>query len=177
MIMSDKLLQILVLSFGVWLISLLTCESASALPWDRDMYSQESLKSNEIARAPAQGTVPVGRNIPKYKLEDYDSLTNPVYFEQDSIWRGQRLYNINCLPCHGAKGAGDGIVGQKMAAPNLLTDTYKSRTDGKIYGVIRNGLINMPRYGFKFSEEETWSVVNYLRHLQGKHVNGVELGE
>ena len=65
-----------------WLFSfLLAANSAFALPWDFDMYRQESLQSNEVARAPVKGTVPLGRRPFTLTLEEAEKgLSNPVPF-------------------------------------------------------------------------------------------------
>lgn len=170
--MSDKLSHLLRRVFLLAAVSVtghgLMPVTASALPWDVDMFSQESLRSNEVARNPVKGTVPVGYEpFTMTNDEASEKLQNPVEASTDSVWRGQRLFNANCVPCHGRKGDGKGPVGPLVAAPNLLEDFYKKRTDGRIYAVMQNGGAAMPRYGYKFSTREHWDVVNYLRFLQG----------
>ena len=43
----------------------------------------------------------------------------------------------------------------------------KGRTDGYIFGMIRNGRGLMPPYN-RIEEMDRWDVVNYVRALQGK---------
>lgn len=152
-----------------------SASSAVALPWDFDMYRQESLQSNEIARSPAQGTVPVGRVPFTMTIDEADkALANPVPKSFESAWRGQRLWNANCSSCHGLSGVGNGPVSKLLVGvPNLLGDLYKQRTDGRVFAVIYYGQNAMPRYGYKFSEAEKWDMVNYLRFLQGTDVAGL----
>lgn len=153
-----------------------TSKNANALPWDTDMYKQDSKKTNEMARSPAEGTVPLG--FKPFRLTNEEAgkvLKNPSVFNHDSVWRGRRLYSANCLTCHGASGKGDGPVGLEgsLGVPDLLTDFYKNSPQGKVFAVIYNGGVNMPRYGFKFSREEIWDIVNYLKFLQGKTLEGM----
>jgi mono/diheme cytochrome c family protein len=154
---------------------------AAAAPWDVDMFRQQSLQSNEVARSPAKGTVPVGHKPFVLTPDEADQqLHNPVPASAHSAWRGQRLYNANCYPCHGRKGDGQGPLGasKQLPVPNLLEDFYKNRSDGRIFAVIQNGGAVMPRYGYKFSEQEHWDVINYLRFLQGvKDVPGMKRPE
>ena len=154
----------------------LSAQSSHALPWDIDMYRQESLKANEIARAPVKGTVPLGRKPFILSVEEAEKvLKNPVPFSLHSVWRGQRLWNANCTPCHGQSGAGEGAVAKQfIGIPDLLGDLYKQRSDGRAYAVIHHGQGNMPRYGYKFSDSEKWDIVNYLRFLQGRDSPGIE---
>lgn len=150
--------------------------SSFALPWDVDMYRQASKKPGEMVRAPVPGTVPVGRRPFTMTVEEADkSLKNPVAFSRESVWRGKRLWNANCSSCHGLSGASDSEVAKVfLGIPNLLGDLYKQRSDGRIFGVIYHGQNSMPRYGYKFSADEQWDIVNYLRFLQGRDVEGIE---
>lgn len=157
-------------AFGILIVS-----SAKALPWDIDMYRQESKKANEMVRNPVPGTVPVGRKPFTMTIEEADTgLKNPVPSTRLSVWRGKRLWNAQCSSCHGLDGSSNTLVSQQfIGIPNLLGDLYKQRTDGRIFGVIYHGQNSMPRYGYKFSAEEQWDIVNYLRFLQGREVEGV----
>lgn len=163
------------LSLAITLVALLPVfclEDAYSLPWDEDLYKQESYKPNELVRAPAKGSVP--RGFEPFTLtneEAAETLVNPVPGDEvHSVWRGQRLWNANCYSCHGATGAGEGSVGPMVGAPSLLDDFYMNRTDGRVFATIYNGGANMPRYGYKFSHAEIWDIVNYLRFLQGREV-------
>jgi len=160
----------------VLLGSLAQSAPARALPWDIDMYRQESLQTNEIARSPVIGTVPVGARPFTMSVEEAEkSLKNPVQLSLYSAWRGQRLFNANCSACHGKSGAGDGAVSKLfVGVPNVLDDLYKKRSDGRVFAVIHHGQGSMPRYGYKFSTAEKWDIVNYLRFLQGREVPGLE---
>jgi hypothetical protein len=62
-----------------------------------------------------------------------------------------------------------------MPGINLTTDMTKSRTDGYIFGMIRNGRGLMPPYN-RIEELDRWDVVNYLRALQGVNGRQVEVG-
>jgi hypothetical protein len=53
-----------------------------------------------------------------------------------------------------------------MPGINLTTDMTKGRTDGYIFGMIRNGRGLMPPYN-RIEEMDRWDVVNYVRALQG----------
>lgn len=148
--------------------------SANALPWDIDMYTMQSLKPGEVAREPVKGTVPVGFKPFTMTIDEADkNLSNPIDFSQDSVWRGQRLYNIQCSACHGIAGDSDTKIGKLLGAPNLHEERFKPYSDGKIFGTITLGLRGMPRYSYKLSEPERWDVVNYLKFLQGKEVPGI----
>ncbi len=173
-----KIERIWIAAVTLGLVICLFTNKASALPWDTDMYKQQSYKANEMARAPVKGTIPKG--FKPFRLSNEEAaqqLTNPTDATAESVWRGQRLYNANCWACHGKTGDGKGPVGLEgsLGVPNLLDDFYVGSADGKVFGVIYNGGANMPRYGYKFSHDDIWDMVNYLRFLQGKvQVEGVK---
>jgi hypothetical protein len=85
-------------------------------------------------------------------------------------------YQINCAVCHGDAGAGDGPA-TKLGIPgiSLVTDITRARTDGYLFGMIRNGRGLMPSYN-RIEEPDRWDVVNYLRGLQGSAGVQVETG-
>ena len=62
-----------------------------------------------------------------------------------------------------------------MPGINLTTDMTKARTDGYIFGMIRNGRGLMPPYN-RIEEMDRWDVVNYVRALQGVNGRQVEVG-
>jgi hypothetical protein len=78
--------------------------------------------------------------------------------------------------CHGDAGNGDGPA-TKLGIPgiSLVTDITKGRSDGYIFGMIRNGRGLMPSYN-RIEDPDRWDVVNYLRGLQGSAGRQVETG-
>ncbi len=147
-------------------------ELAQALPWDTDLYRQQSYQPGELARSPVPGTVPLGYRPYTLTVDEAEKVTNPTPFSFDSVSRGRRLYSANCQVCHGRTGDGQTVVGPQVKVVSLLDDLRKSRPDGRVYWVIHNGQGNMPRYGYKFSPAENWDLVNYVRLLQGKELAG-----
>ena len=101
-------------------------------------------------------------------LDSLALLPNPTPVSDSSLGNGRRQYQINCAVCHGATGAGNGpVTTYGLPAPSLLTDITRNRSDGYIYGIIRNGRGLMPTYN-RIEDMDRWDVVNYLRGLQGR---------
>jgi mono/diheme cytochrome c family protein len=96
------------------------------------------------------------------------TLHNPLTPNQTTIADGRALFSIDCVPCHGANGAGVGPVRPVlMVRPaDLRAGRPTQVTDGYIFSTIRDGGIAMPPYGDTLSVKETWEVVLYVRHLQ-----------
>jgi cbb3-type cytochrome c oxidase subunit III len=100
-------------------------------------------------------------------------LKNPVPSSAKSVETGRKLFKQYCRPCHGEDAKGNGPMAPKDIHPPNLTDAvwgYGS-TDGEIFTNIRNGIgpkFNMKSWKSKMTEDQIWSVVNYLRSLGAK---------
>ena len=115
-----------------------------------------AVSAMQVSYAPLPGTI-----------DSMASLRNPTPISEQSLHNGRMYFQINCAVCHGDAGAGDGPA-TKLGVPgiSLVTDITKARTDGYIFGMIRNGRGLMPPYN-RIEEPDRWDVVNYLRGLQG----------
>jgi len=119
----------------------------------------------QISYSPLPGTI-----------DSMASITNPTAVSEASLLNGRKYYQINCAVCHGDKGIGDGPATKYgMPGIGLVTDITRGRTDGYIFGMIRNGRGLMPSYN-RIEEPDRWDVVNYLRALQGGGARPVETG-
>jgi mono/diheme cytochrome c family protein len=104
-------------------------------------------------------------------IDSMAGIPNPIPADARSLLNGRKYYAINCAVCHGYEGKGDGPVvakgfpGIPLVGPGSPTP---ARTDGYIWGMIRNGRGLMPTYN-RIEELDRWDVVNYVRGLQGKY--------
>jgi mono/diheme cytochrome c family protein len=100
-------------------------------------------------------------------IDSMANIPNPTAPTAASLANGHKYFAINCEVCHGEKGLGDGPATKYgMIGINLTADITKARTDGYIFGMIRNGRGAMPSYN-RIEEMDRWDVVNYVRALQG----------
>lgn len=128
-------------------------------------------------RRPVAGTIAVGEDVAEYTLPDNDSgyalsaqVKNPLgpLTGKDSA-EAARLYNINCAICHGATGAANGPIADKIGAvANLTIDAYVKMADGTMYHSIQYGKNNMGSYASQLSRKQRWQMVQYIRTLQPK---------
>jgi mono/diheme cytochrome c family protein len=109
-------------------------------------------------------------------IDSMAAIPNPTPVSDSSLANGRKYFQINCAVCHGERAMGDGPA-TKFGMPgiNLTMDITKARTDGYIFGMIRNGRGLMPPYN-RIEEMDRWDVVNYLRALQGVNGRQVEVG-
>src|SRR5262249_33774542 len=78
-------------------------------------------------------------------IETMAGIPNPTPADARSLNNGRILFQINCAVCHGPLGQGNGPATQfGMAGISLLTQVTQNRTDGYIFGMIRNGRGLMP---------------------------------
>ncbi|MDY8137134.1 cytochrome c [Aquimarina sp. 2201CG5-10] len=97
-------------------------------------------------------------------------LKNPISKsnKESSITMGRKIFDTKCSICHGETGRGDGAaaprVGPKPA--NFTTEGVQKQEDGEIFWKLSNGKGFMPKWEIKLSEEERWSLVNYIRTLK-----------
>ncbi len=156
---------------------LLVPQFGSSLPWSDDMRDQDTVKPQESDVSVPKSSVPVDGGealpVPKDLSEKVQArilagatLENPVPVSEATIATGQVLYDTHCSVCHGANGAGDGLVGQKYTPPpiNLTLPYIQMQPDGQIYYTITHGSVQMPYYRDSMTEEERWHVVNYLKN-------------
>ncbi len=161
------------------------CES-----WITDMVQQPSVgtwqqvsaDSTIASRGMPQGSVPVtGVTVAAWEVsyspmpQTIDSLAgvrNPVAADARSLENGHKLFRINCAVCHGELGDANGPMRRLNPgygfAPSLLTPLTVGRTDGYIWGMMRNGRGLMGSFN-RIPERERWDVVNYIRGLQGRY--------
>ena len=78
---------------------------------------------------------------------------------------GKYLFNNHCAGCHGADGAGTG-----MLKPLKGSEFLKSATDKDIKDIIvdgtTGGMIPMPPMKNKLKKEETEAIVEYIKSLK-----------
>jgi mono/diheme cytochrome c family protein len=94
----------------------------------------------------------------------------PANFTVDEafIRHGGAIYTINCVPCHGSVGDGNGITKQygMGATPTYHDDRLRKIAEGEIFNTITNGKGNMLSYADKLTPEDRWAVIAYVRALQ-----------
>ena len=120
-------------------------------------------------RMPVAGTVALAElPFTITKQADAAILVNPLPRTGSVLRNGRRDFNTYCSACHGLLGNGvpslTAAYGAKPA--NLVADQIRQLPDGEIYYVIMRGKNAMPSYAADLSEDERWSVVNYVRVLQ-----------
>jgi mono/diheme cytochrome c family protein len=92
----------------------------------------------------------------------------PLDVSAELMRRGRERYTINCAVCHGATGAGNGIVSQYGLAgvANFQQERLRTMPDGQIFNTITNGKNTMGAYGPQVTVDDRWAIITYIRALQ-----------
>jgi mono/diheme cytochrome c family protein len=82
--------------------------------------------------------------------------------------RGQQRFDIDCAPCHGRAGEGDGMVVQRgfPHPPSYFSDKLRQAPIQHFYDVITNGYGVMFPYADRVAPADRWAIVAYIRALQ-----------
>jgi mono/diheme cytochrome c family protein len=124
---------------------------------------------NTIARGKLDYFFPYENTVADYeraKIEVICPATIPASLP--NIQEGKRLFDINCIVCHGPQGKADGTIvkdGKFPPPPLYQSDVIKKLSDGGKYFSITYGKNNMGAYGPNLSPEERWKVIHYVNYL------------
>ena len=94
------------------------------------------------------------------------SVKNPVAATPASVAEGKEIYMQNCVPCHGDKGDGQGLMGSSLDPPAsdfTKVAVMRTRTDGELFWKMGEGRSQMPSFKDQLNDMQRWNVVNFLR--------------
>jgi mono/diheme cytochrome c family protein len=146
------------------LISLFTYDIIK-IDWVSFMEIQPSFRPMEHPLPVPEDSIPIEGAA--YTL-DTGVPVNPVTADHVSIQRGAELFRINCVPCHGEKGKGDGVIGNffTFKPADLTSPLVQQNSDGALFLVISTGVAGrMPPLNENLYVRERWDLVNFIRTL------------
>ena len=115
-------------------------------------------------RYPSHGQVTTKWTAPAEAVDQ----KNPVENNAASLLGAHKLYTSMCAPCHGYKGLGDGPVASTLSTrpADHSSNEIQSETDGSLFWKITNGRGPMQSYKTQLTDNQRWSIVNYIRTLK-----------
>lgn len=125
------------------------------------------------------GAVPAAGQ-PGIPVAQVTPLPNPLGFVPAQPLTGERLFQINCVPCHGQGGKGDGLIAPHYKAAgaippaDLTSSLIQQRGDESLYDTLTNGkrdpvsMVGMPAFGNLLTPDERRTLVEYTRKLGGQ---------
>lgn len=82
--------------------------------------------------------------------------------------RGQQRFDINCAPCHGRVGDGNGMIVQRgfPHPPSYYIERLRDAPNQHFYDVITHGYGIMYSYADRVEPADRWAIAAYIRALQ-----------
>ncbi len=96
---------------------------------------------------------------------------NPLPATPQTVADGRAHFADHCALCHANDGSGDTDIGRGLypRAPDMRREETQSLSDGELFAIIKNGVrfTGMPAWGSgeAGSDEATWKLVHFIRHL------------
>jgi mono/diheme cytochrome c family protein len=147
------------------IIGLLFAYSVLVIQLPNQMVDQLSVAHEQGPRLPSpEGAVPVQGAA----LVGGQPASEPVAATEASLQRGQVLFTVNCVMCHGKDGQGTGTLSGYFNPPpaNLAGDAVQALSDQQIFLVLTQGRGLMPSMAENLTPVERWDVINYVRTLK-----------
>lgn len=94
--------------------------------------------------------------------------TFPFAVTRAVLKRGQECYDIDCVPCHGEAGDGNGIVVERgfPAPPSYMIPRLRKAPVGHFFDVMTRGYGIMYPYAERVTPHDRWAIAAYIRALQ-----------
>lgn len=96
--------------------------------------------------------------------------SSPFLFTAATTKKGEAIYKINCLSCHGDPGKGNFLPAFTPPPADLATKKPQSQTDGEIFYRTSEGNLIMPKFKTTLSVDERWKLVSYMRSFNKSYV-------
>ena len=154
------------------LLALATCAKEDmfvqqrAVPWGAFSFLHHGM----TMQPPVENTV--ARTAPDMPVPQPATITEAM------LSRGRQSFDIDCAPCHGRSGDGEGIIVQRgfPKPPSLFSDELTKAKAQHFYDVITNGRGVMYSYADRVSSADRWAIAAYIRALQrSQHAQLAEL--
>jgi mono/diheme cytochrome c family protein len=142
-------------------------------PYYRTEAKSDFFGDERSARLPVEGTVARGdlhEDAYFYtgKINNVPGDYMPFPVTKEVMDRGRERFNINCTPCHGRVGDGNGFIPSRgfHQPPSYHIERLRKAPLGYFFDVMTNGFGVMPEYGTQVAARDRWCIAAYIRALQ-----------
>ncbi|MFV1963915.1 MAG: quinol:electron acceptor oxidoreductase subunit ActD [Pirellulaceae bacterium] len=110
------------------------------------------------------------------ELENPYRANEEGVLEPGPLQRGQKIFTVYCVACHGPRGGGDGLVTKRgfPSPPSFGAGKLNTLADGQLFHILTYGRGNMPPHAGQVPREDRWKAILYVRQLQEKAVAQAE---
>lgn len=133
-----------------------------------------NFKDGKTMQPTVEGTIPRGFMPYPYLKSDEDrslaakTLVNPLQSDLKNMKRGEKVFQVYCMQCHGEKGDGKGSLytsGKYTYPPaNLLSEKMRANNEADIFHVITVGYGIMAEHGSIIHPEDRWKIAMYIKN-------------
>lgn len=98
---------------------------------------------------------------------EFAGKTNPL--GADAAVEGAKVFQVNCEPCHGPQGHGDGPAGAALdPKPRNLSEFVPTVGDDYLFWRVNTGKpgTSMAPWAGILTEEQIWQVIAFIRTLK-----------
>jgi mono/diheme cytochrome c family protein len=99
--------------------------------------------------------------------ESEKSKKSPIAASAKVAEQGKKVAEVNCAPCHGKSGKGDGVAAAALnpKPADWTSKKIQGESDGEIFWKITTGRGGMPAWRH-LPENDRWALVQYIRTLK-----------
>jgi mono/diheme cytochrome c family protein len=89
-------------------------------------------------------------------------------FDDNTRKAGEKLYQVNCISCHGTPGKGNYL---NLVPPpgDPATEKIQRNNDGEIFFKVTTGRGQMPSFKSVLSSAEIWNVISFIRSFNSTY--------
>jgi mono/diheme cytochrome c family protein len=160
-------------------VFLLLCFSAGCRldmqvqPYYRPLAKSDFFNDGRSARLPVDGTIARGDIYEESyfytgKINNAPADYMPFPVTTEVLQRGRERFNINCTPCHGRVGDGNGFIPSRgfRHPPSYHIERLRKAPIGYFFDAMTNGFGAMPEYATQVTPRDRWCIAAYIRALQ-----------
>lgn len=146
-------------------------------PYINKINSVPIFRNGQTALLPVKGTIPRNidsilpiniENTPDAYQASKKITVSPLSSKKRNLEKdlenGQKLYEQNCLSCHGSQGDGNGPIVQTGAYSGVPRYEDRDISVGSVHYVITHGKNTMGSYAFHMNSLDRWLTAEYVMY-------------
>jgi len=104
-------------------------------------------------------------NVPEARKKK----VSPIRFTEETIKKGESLFNSNCQSCHGNPGKKN-FANLTPSPGDPASADYQDQTDGEMFYKITTGKSPMPSFKSILNEDDRWSIISFIRSFNKNYI-------
>ena len=104
--------------------------------------------------------------------EQKQKQLSPFAFEETNIQLGKKLFEANCVSCHGHPGKSD-FIKMTPTPPDMVMNQVQINADGALHYKITEGKGPMPSFKNILSSNDIWNIIAYVRTFNPEYAQQV----